>query len=108
MASFVRQTSVVVLPYTHATQSGVIPLAYAFAKPVVATNVGCLDEQVIDGKTGILVPSHDPIALANALIKILNNKIEIKKMGIYAHKYMQENLTWEASAKQLVNFISKN
>ena len=32
-----RQASIVVLPYIEATQSGVVPLAYACAKPVIAT-----------------------------------------------------------------------
>jgi glycosyltransferase involved in cell wall biosynthesis len=37
-----QRASVVVLPYVEATQSAVIPIAYTFAKPVVATTVGGL------------------------------------------------------------------
>ncbi|RPJ54008.1 MAG: glycosyltransferase, partial [Acidobacteria bacterium] len=35
-----EQADLVVLPYLHATQSGVVPLAYRFGVPVVASDVG--------------------------------------------------------------------
>ena len=58
-AEIFAEASFVVLPYIEASQSGVIPLAYAFGKPVVATNVGALSEVVVQGETGFLVsPGH--------------------------------------------------
>src|SRR5439155_654614 len=59
----------VVLPYRSATQSGVIPLAYAMECPVITTRVGGLAEVVEDGGTGLLVPPDDPAALAAAIGK---------------------------------------
>lgn len=106
VAGFLSWADFVVLPYTHATQSGVIPLAYAFSKPVVVTNVGCLDEQVINGKTGYLVEGSNSEALADAMIEMLSDIAKMKAMGDYAHQYMQENLTWDASADKLVEFLT--
>jgi len=71
LARLFRQATVVVCPYTDATQSGVILTAYAFAKPVVATRVGGLPEYVWEGETGLLVPPRDPAALASALAGLL-------------------------------------
>jgi starch synthase len=68
-----RRASVVVLPYVEASQSGVIPMAYSFGKPVVATAVGGLPAQVEDGKTGYLVPPRDEVALAEAIVRLLSN-----------------------------------
>ena len=75
------QSSVVVLPYVAATQSGVIPIAYTHKKPVVATNVGCLPEVVVDGQTGFVVPPKDVSALADAVVRVLQNPTLQKEMG---------------------------
>jgi glycosyltransferase involved in cell wall biosynthesis len=76
-----RSASVVVLPYIEATQSGVVPLAYAFGKPVVATNTGALSEAVDDGITGRLVPPANPVALAAAVVDLLRNPAQRHAMG---------------------------
>ena len=107
VSGLIEDATFVVLPYTHATQSGVIPLAYAFSKPVVATNVGCLDEQVVEGETGYMCEGSDAKALAEAMIKMLDNIEYTKQMGIKANEYMQKYLTWDASARLFVDFISK-
>jgi glycosyltransferase involved in cell wall biosynthesis len=57
----------VVLPYRSATQSGIVPLAHAAGRPVVATAVGGLVESVRDGVDGVLVPPDDAAALADGL-----------------------------------------
>jgi glycosyltransferase involved in cell wall biosynthesis len=76
-----RQASIVVLPYIEATQSGVIPFAYAYAKPVVATRVGAIPDAVDDGVTGILTEPHDPRALADAIICLLGDPGRRQAMG---------------------------
>jgi glycosyltransferase involved in cell wall biosynthesis len=72
-AEFFQRAAVVVLPYTSATQSGVVPVAYTYGKPVVATDVGALSECVEHGRTGLLVPPRDESALANAIVKLLQD-----------------------------------
>jgi glycosyltransferase involved in cell wall biosynthesis len=81
-AELFQQSSIVVLPYVEATQSGVIPVAYQFAKPVVATKVGALADAVDDGVTGMLVPPRDEQALADAIIKLLRDKSLRHQMGL--------------------------
>ena len=70
-AELFARAAVVVLPYVEASQSGVVPVAYSFAKPVVATAVGGLPEAIDDGKTGYLVPPRDEHALADAVVRLL-------------------------------------
>lgn len=107
VSSLVSDVAFVVLPYTHATQSGVIPLAYAYSKPVVATNVGCLDEQVINGETGYLCEGSNVKSLADVIIQMLDNPGRTREMGIKANSFMKRYLTWEASAKLLIDFLEK-
>ncbi len=55
--------------------------AMALGKPVVATEVGGLPEVVDNDITGILVGSHNPAKLAEALLKLLNDKQLVIRLG---------------------------
>ena len=64
---------VVVVPYRTAPQSAIVPLAYAAGRPVVATSVGGLTEQVVEGVTGALAAPNDAAAFADAVEEVLAN-----------------------------------
>jgi glycosyltransferase involved in cell wall biosynthesis len=65
----------VVLPYESATQSAIIPIAYACERPVVASRVGGLPEAVRDGETGLLVEPRNPAALAEAITRFYRDRL---------------------------------
>lgn len=92
----------VVLPYKRASQSGVIPLCFAAGKPVIATNVGALEEQVPDGAGIIVEPNSN--AIITAIRNMYSNPDKIKTMGIYAKHYADTELSWKHSAELLINF----
>ena len=50
--------------------------------PVVATNVGGLPDLIEDGRTGWLVPPHNPQALATAMLDALRNREEAQRRAI--------------------------
>ena len=97
-----RQASVVVLPYVEATQSGVIPVAYAYSKPVVATDVGALREAVEDGNTGLLVPPADPAALAVAILELLCDPVRRRAMGASGRRKIETESSPQIVASQTV------
>jgi glycosyltransferase involved in cell wall biosynthesis len=67
---------------SHREGYGVAALeASASGKPVVATNVGGIPEVVRDGATGLLVPPHDPPALAAALRRLAAEPDLRRRMG---------------------------
>lgn len=66
----------VVLPYTSATQSGIVQIAYGFEKPVIVTNVGGLPDVVEDGKTGYVVETQNSEALATSIIRYFKDDME--------------------------------
>ncbi|HHV24574.1 MAG: glycosyltransferase family 4 protein [Methanosarcina sp.] len=107
VGKYFQRASVVVLPYIECTQTGVIPIAYAFKKPVVVTNVGSIPEVVDDGITGYIVPPKDPNSLAEAIIKILGNENLRKKMGENAYKKMNEELSWDSIAKKTIKIYEE-
>ncbi len=67
--AFFTASDLVVLPYISATQSGIAQIALSLDRPVVVTRVGGLPEVVSEGKTGFIVPSADPRAIADAIIE---------------------------------------
>jgi glycosyltransferase involved in cell wall biosynthesis len=64
---------VAVLPSYREAQGLVILEAMALSRPVVASNVGGIPEMIEDGVTGLLVPPHDPAALAGAIVRLLTD-----------------------------------
>lgn len=60
---------VVVAPYRSASQSGVVRIAQAFAKPAIVTDVGGLPEMVEPGRTGLVVPPGSPQGLSSAIAR---------------------------------------
>jgi type III pantothenate kinase len=53
----------------------------AAERPVIASRVGGLQEAVLDGITGILVPPRDPSALAGAIAKLVAAPASAESMG---------------------------
>jgi len=100
---------VVVVPYTNITTSGVIPLAYAFKRPVITTEIGSLKEVVLHGDTGLLIPPKDVLALKKAIKNIF--KMNLHEMGNKAFAYAEKDLSWKNNAlkiKKLYNEVVHN
>lgn len=76
----------IVAPYVSGTQSGVVQIAYAFSKPVIATAVGGFSESVFDGQTGYLVPPADARAIAMAVRRYFESDEKEK----FKHRIAQE------------------
>lgn len=87
----------VVLPYLRATQSGIVPIAYAHERAVVVTSVGGLPEQVADGETGYVVPPGDPTALAKAIVRFFT---QADREALAARiRARREQYTWDRLAE---------
>ena len=102
-----QKSSLVVLPYHEATQSGIIPLSYLLGKPVVATKVGGLPEQIQDGLQGLLVPPDDEKALASAIIRILKNDNFRKNLGSNSYEYSREKLSDDKIASSTLKVYNR-
>ena len=90
----------VVLPYMVASQSGVLLLAYGFARPVVVYPVGGLLESVVDGETGWVCARADVDALVDALAQAMEaGWIECRRRGEAGARLAQERYAWPAIAR---------
>lgn len=94
--------TVAVYPYHSSTQSGALQVAYTFGRPVVATIVGGLPEAVEHGRSGFLVPPESPSALAQGILKLVNNRELTKVMGEYARHLSDTRFSWRSVARQII------
>ncbi len=101
VGNLMRQATVVVLPYRSAAASGVLQVAYAFGVPVIATAVGTLTEDVEPGQTGLLVEPGDIAGLARALVKMLSDPNEARRMGAAARR-TSDRFGWEPIATSIL------
>lgn len=102
VSRLIEKGDLLVAPYTSASQSGVLPLAYAHGLPVVATRVGGLQEQVIPGKTGLLSGPPDPMSLARAVAKIMTDPVLYARLSAGTRDYVANSVAWPSLARQLV------
>ncbi len=87
---------IVVLPYNEVSGSGVLQIAYAFGKPVVATNLDGFREVIEDGKNGYLVPTKNIEALAKKISILIKDKLCREKMGKYSKHLAEEKFSWNS------------
>jgi D-inositol-3-phosphate glycosyltransferase len=64
---YFKAADVLVLPYKQIYQSGVLFLGHSFGLPVIAADVGCLKDEIIDGQTGYLFKPEDADDLAKVI-----------------------------------------
>jgi glycosyltransferase involved in cell wall biosynthesis len=78
--------------------------AFACGLPVVATTQGGLPEAVLDGVNGRLVPPHDPVALAVALVELCSDRGLAAQLGQQGRKIVMERFTWANQARLLAGY----
>lgn len=64
---YFKAADALVLPYRQIYQSGVLFLAHSFGLPVIATDVGSLKDDIVEGETGFVVQPEDADDLVRAI-----------------------------------------
>jgi len=101
VGEYFSEATVVVLPYREIDQSGPLHIAMAFAKPVVATDIGGFPDIVQDAVHGYLVPPEDPVALSGALERILTDNERTHEMSL-AMGRLADSLSWDVISGKTV------
>ena len=69
--------------------------------PTVATRVGGMTDSVVDGQTGILVPPSDPAALAQGILKVLNDPNSARQYAAAGRRRMLDKFTLRRTVDDL-------
>jgi len=93
---YFKASDVVVIPYVEIFQSGVPFLSYSFGLPVIATDVGSLQEDIIEGETGFLCRPKDSTDLVRTISTYfasdLYRQLEARRKQIQA--FANERYSW--------------
>jgi glycosyltransferase involved in cell wall biosynthesis len=89
---------ILVVPYTSASQSGVIAVAAEFGLPVITTHTGGLAEQIRHGETGLLVAPKDVNGLIQAIECLLQSPEVARTLGQNLRREYQTVCTWDIAA----------
>jgi D-inositol-3-phosphate glycosyltransferase len=102
---YFKGADVLVLPYKDIYQSGVLFLAHSFGLPVVASDVGSLKDDIVEGKTGSVFKPEDSADLAKALERYfasdLYANLSDRRQGI--KDYSAERHSWDVVGQATMN-----
>jgi glycosyltransferase involved in cell wall biosynthesis len=108
---YFKAADVLALPYDNIFQSGVLFVGYAYGLPVIASDVGSLREDVLEGKTGFVCKPHDPLDLAATIEKYFDSSLfknldnHRQKIRAYAYRTHSWDVVGELTRAVYVNLL---
>jgi len=102
VADMLRCMDIFVLPSRAEGISNTILEAMASALPVVGTRVGGNSELIMEDVTGVTIPAADPLALADAIEKYLNDAPLRQQHGQAGRERVEQMFSMEEMVKKYV------
>ncbi len=107
VARTLAEADLFVLPSRAENQPVSILEAMAHGLPVVATRIGAIPEQVVDGVTGSIVPPEDAEALADALERLCLDPNLRQMMGTAGLGRWREYYSIESTARRMIDLYRR-
>jgi D-inositol-3-phosphate glycosyltransferase len=97
---YFKAADVLIVPYVHIFQSGVPFLAYSFGLPVIATDVGSLRQDIVEGRTGFVCRPRDSSDLARTIDKYFESELfhNLENRRLEIKEYANERYSWDKVA----------
>jgi glycosyltransferase involved in cell wall biosynthesis len=102
---YFKAADILILPYAHVFQSGVLFLGYSFGLPAIAADVGSLKEEIVEGETGFVFRPRDSSDLANKIEKYFKSELfqNLERNRREIKRYANERYSWSKVAKLTAN-----
>jgi starch synthase len=107
LADLYRRAAVFCLPSRFEPYGLVVAEAMAYGLPCVVTRVGALDEVVMDGETGLVVPPDNPAALAGAFAQLLEDPALAERFGRAGRERVERYLNWDAVVDRMAPALER-
>jgi len=98
----INKSDVILLPYRHASMSGVIFTAAEFNKPVLCTDTGALAEYIVNRENSFLV--ENDTQKYHEMLEYISYQVSKRKlidMGYNLNVYISENYSWNNIGRKL-------
>jgi glycosyltransferase involved in cell wall biosynthesis len=94
---YFKAADVLVLPYTHIFQSGVLFLAFSFGLPVIASDVGSMKDDIVEGRTGFVCRPRDGTNLAQIIENYFKSKLfeHLEDTRPDIQEFANERYSWD-------------
>jgi len=102
-----RAMDIFVLPSLAEGISNTILEAMASGLPVVATNVGGNGELVDAGRTGFLVPRADPVAMADAIQRYVEDSALRREHGVQGRRRCEKEFSIDTMVRRYGDFYDE-
>lgn len=100
MLTLFRRAAAVVFPYREIDASGVLAVALAAGRPIIASAVGGFAENLKAGRDAELVPPGDPAALALALARIIDDPEYRRRLALAVRTLRADVPEWPEIARR--------
>jgi glycosyltransferase involved in cell wall biosynthesis len=106
---YFKAADVLILPYREIFQSGVLFFGYSFGLPVIATDVGAMREDIVEGKTGFVCKPGDPGDMARAIETYFSSDLykDLDNRRQEIRKYALERHSWDVVGQLTMNVYAK-
>jgi D-inositol-3-phosphate glycosyltransferase len=106
---YFKAADVIVLPYRNIFQSGVLFLGHSFGLPVLASDVGSLKDEIVEGKTGFVFRPEDPVDLARAIESYFASDLyrELANRRQQIRDYATQQHSWDLVSEMTVNVYAR-
>lgn len=99
LAKWYHQSNLFLFPSRHEGMPNAVLEAMAGGLPVIATRIAGSEELVLDGETGLLVPTESVDELREALRTLLSDPNLRQRMGSASRRRVEQNYTWQKTAE---------
>jgi len=100
--AFYARADVYVCPSLYESFGASVLEAMAACLPVVATRVGAVPELISDGRNGLVVETNNPLAIADAVIRLLGKSELRSAIGSAARETVWREYSWETICSSLI------
>ncbi len=106
MLEILKDSQLFCLPTTYPEGLPTVILeAGYFGVPVIATDMGGINEVISDNKTGKIIPPDDPESLQSAILELIRDEEERNTLGAELQKKISAEFTWQKTAQEVKKII---